>query len=345
MSETRRMAIVTAPGQVELQERPLPELGPTDVRIRVEAATLCGSDLHIFKGKHPAAALPVAVGHELAGQVEAVGPQVRSIQPGQRIAVEPVIACGVCYFCQRGEYHLCTDISFQYRRGQGGLTTHFVVDERWAHPLPDSLSYAEGALLEPLAVALHAVRRSDFRLGQRAAIFGDGAIALFVLQVLRASGASGLYLAGVNEFRLAKAQGWGASAVYHNLEEDAVTEIVAATDDLGVERAFEAVGLPATLRQSLQVLRKGGLAVQLGLFEKPEVSLPGNLFVQREIGLVGSQGYCWDFQAALDLVQRGLLDLGGMLTHEYALDEVQAAFETALDPAAKTVKVVVRTAD
>ena len=143
MPKTRPMAIVTSPGIIEFQDRPLPTLGPDEVQIKVKAVSICGSDLHIFKGAHPAAPLPVPAGHEIAGEVEKVGNSVNKLKPGDRVAIEPVIVCEECYFCQRGEYSLCENISFQYRKGQGGFTPLFIAREKWVHPLPANLSYAE----------------------------------------------------------------------------------------------------------------------------------------------------------------------------------------------------------
>ena len=167
---------------------PLPSLGPTDVLIQVKAVTICGSDLHIFKGKHPAVQLPIPVGHEIAGQIVEIGGAVTGVAVGDRVAVEPVLVCDACLFCARGDYHLCSNISFQYRRGQGGFTPWFIADQRWVHRLPDHASWLDGALLEPLAVCVHAVRRANVAFGDQAAIFGDGAIGLFTLQAAQLAG-------------------------------------------------------------------------------------------------------------------------------------------------------------
>lgn len=342
---TRPMAIVTAPGRVELHEKPIPSLGPQDVHVQVKAATICGSDLHIYKGKHPAAALPVPVGHEIAGQVAAVGPEVRRIQPGDRVAVEPVIACGACFYCLRGQYHLCTDVSFQYRRGQGGITTDFVVAERWVHRLPDQIGYVEGALLEPLAVALHAVNKSGLALGDASVIFGAGAIGLFLLQLIRLAGGGETIVVDVQPHRLETASEFGATHTLDNRQPGVVEQVKVLTTGLGAQRGFEAVGLNLTLVQMLQALRKGGTGVLVGLFESEEVHLPANIFVQNEISLTGSQGYCWDFQTAIELAGQGRLDLGKMISHVFPLAETQAAFEALQDPAEKAVKVAIQIAD
>ena len=335
------MAIVTAPGKIEFEDRTLPDLGDHDVLLKVRATTICGGDLHIFKGKHPAAPLPVAIGHEVAGKVIEVGADVSQVQVGDRVAVEPVIACGACHFCRRGAYHLCTQISFQYRAGQGGFTPYFVAHENWVHRLPPHLSYSEGALLEPLSVALHAVTKAGPRFGQSSAIFGAGAIGLLILLLTRSAGGGQTFVIDIQEFRLCKARELGASAVFNNLDGDAVIEILDCTGQRGVDISFEAVGLEVTLLQCLRALRKGGTAVLVGLFEDPTFTLPANIFVQKEITLTGSQGYNWDFQAAIQLLEQGRLDLAPLVTHEFPLADIQQAFDLLMDPQAEAIKVAI----
>jgi 2-desacetyl-2-hydroxyethyl bacteriochlorophyllide A dehydrogenase len=334
------MAFVTEPGKIEFLERQLPVLGELDVLVRVKAVTLCGSDLHIFKGKHPSAQLPVPIGHEIAGQVQEVGAGVVKVKPGDKVAIEPVITCEKCHFCQRGQYHLCTDISFQYRVGQGGVAPFFVAAEKWVHPLPERISYAEGALLEPLSVALHAVKLAHIRVDESCAIFGAGAIGLMVAQLAKLAGCAELFIADINEFRLQKGLMWGATDALNSRAVDVIHEILNRTDGLGVDKAFEAVGLDSTLVSALKTLRKGGKAVVLGIFEKPEIRIPSNIFVQKEIALVGSQGYCWDFQSAIKLMDLGRVDLKGLITHQLPFENVQEAFEILMEPKKEAIKIV-----
>lgn len=342
MAETYPMGMVTAPGEVVFVERELAEPGAGEVLVGVKAASICGSDLHIFKGKHPAAQLPSAIGHELAGEVLRVGPGVARLKAGDRVTVEPVVTCGECHFCVRGAYHLCTRISFQYRVGQGAFTPYFITPERWAHLLPDNLSYEQGALMEPLAVAVHAVGRAKIRPGHSAAIFGAGPIGLLALQVALAAGAGPVFVVDVHDFRLEQARRMGAAAAFNNRRQDALGLIQEHTGGLGVDRAFEAVGLEATLQQSLLSLRKGGRAVVLGIFEEPQINLPANLFVQREITLTGSQGYNWDFQTALSLAGARRIDLEQLITHRMPLERLPDAFELIFTPPRETVKVILK---
>ena len=341
MTRTRPMAFVSEPGKISFHDVPLPALNPTEVLIKVKVATICGSDLHIFKGKHPSVQLPIPVGHEIAGEIVEIGNEVTQLGVGKRVTVEPVLVCDTCDFCRRGDYHLCSNISFQYRQGQGGFTPYFIADQRWVHCLPDNASYLEGALIEPMSVCVHAVRRAAPNFGDRAAIFGDGAIGLYILQAAQLAGISTIYVAGIREQRLAKALELGATDVINSLQTDPVTFIREHTDGLGVERSFEAVGIRQTLEQSLHVLKKGGQAVLVGLFEQSKVLLPANIFVHKEIALVGSQGYAWDFQRSLELVASGRVKLADIVTHQFALDEVQQAFDLLMEPNTPALKVAV----
>src|SRR5512142_2407724 len=298
MNRTCRMAVVRAPGQEEFQERCLPELGDSDVLVQIKAAAICGSDLHVFKGLHPSAALPVTVGHEAAGQVIEIGKAVTKHAVGNRVTIEPIITCGNCDFCQRGLYHLCTSVSFKYRQGQGAFAPYFVASEERIHRLPDNISYEEGALVEPLSVALHAVKKSGIRVGQSCAVFGAGAIGLLVAMLAKRITGSKVFVSDINPFRLQKAAEIGVSTL-NSREVDPLPVILEQTGQLGVDHSFEAVGLEATLVQALKCLKKGGSATLIGIFEKPDAVLPINMFVQREITLAGSQGYCWDFQDGL----------------------------------------------
>jgi 2-desacetyl-2-hydroxyethyl bacteriochlorophyllide A dehydrogenase len=336
------MAMVSAPGKVEFQEKRLRELLPKEVLIGVKASSICGSDLHIFKGKHPSAPLPVAIGHELSGEVLKIGNGVSGLREGDRVVVEPVITCGQCYFCQKGEYNLCTQISFQYRKGQGGFAPYFIAKEDWVHPLPEGISYEEGALIEPLSVSLHAVKKGNLQPGHTVAIFGAGAIGLIILLLIRLSGAGEVFIVDVQDHRLKKARAFGASYIMNNSKEEAVPIILEKTSQLGVDRAFEAVGLESTLVQSLKALKKGGSSIVVGIFEDQEVKIPVNLFIQKEISLMGSQGYCWDFQSALKLLEKGEIHLKEMITHVLPLSSLQKGFELSTDPKSEAIKVVIK---
>ena len=173
-------------------------------------------------------------------------------------------------------------------------------------------------------------------------ITGAGAIGLLVILLSRLSGTGELFVSDVQGHRLRKAERLGASGVFNNAEEEVVEKILQRTDQLGVDRSFEAVGLERTLVQSLQVLKKGGTSVLVGIFEEPEVRIPANLFIQKEISLIGSQGYCWDFQRALKLLEERRVNLNEIITHVLPLSSLQEAFELLGNPENEAIKVVIR---
>jgi 2-desacetyl-2-hydroxyethyl bacteriochlorophyllide A dehydrogenase len=335
------MAVISAPGQIDFIEKELAPLGDNELLIKIKAAAICGSDLHLYKGLHPSVSLPAAVGHEASGEIIDIGKSVTKHKIGDRVTIEPVIACGRCEFCLRGAYHLCAEISFQYRIGQGAFTPYFVVNENRAFRLPDNLSYEEGALIEPMSVALHAVKKSGIRLGHSSAVFGAGAIGILVSMLSRQASGIGSFICDIHAYRLEKALTLGAQVAINSREQDPVEKILEATKGMGVDKSFEAVGLELTLSQSLHVLKHGANATLLGIFEQLENKIPIHLFVQREISLYGSQGYSWDFQDAIKMLETGTINLKPLITHTLPLKDLKQGFDILLSPQNESIKVVI----
>ncbi len=335
-----RMAMVRRAGAAVLIERDVPEPGETQVVIAIKACSICGGDLHIYKGKHPSAPLPMALGHELAGEIISIGSKVTSLTIGDRVTVEPVIACGQCPPCSRGEYGYCDNLSFHYRQGQGAMADYFVADQRYVYKLPDHLPYEAGALIEPLAVAVHAVRRAKIGLGDKVAIIGAGPIGLLVTAVCKAAGAQEIIVSDIADARLTKASLMGATRTLNSRKESIIDVVRQQTDGRGIGKSFECVGSEETFEQSMRCLCKGGLATIVGIFEQPTIQIPATIFVSQEITVQGSQGYCWDFETALGLTDA--IDLGILISHSFVLADVDKALKTALNPEEKPVKIVLK---
>jgi len=335
-----RMAIVRAAGMAELVEREVPGLAETQVLIAIKACSICGGDLHIYKGKHPSAPLPMALGHELAGEVVDIGSRVTLVAIGDRVTVEPVIACGKCPPCSRGEYGYCDNLSFHYRRGQGAMADYFVADQRYVYKLPPHLSYEAGALIEPLAVAVHAVKRAKIGLGDKVAIIGAGPIGLLVSAVCRTAGAQEIIVSDIADVHLEKASRVGATRTLNARKESLVDVVRDLSGGRGIAKSFECVGHEETFEESMRCLCKGGTATILGIFEEPVIRIPATLFVSQEIAVQGSQGYCWDFETTLALTNT--IDLGSLISHVFALAEVDNALKTALNPDENPVKIVIK---
>ena len=335
-----RMGIVQSAGSAELVEREVAKAGENQVIIAVKACSICGGDLHIYKGKHPSAPLPVALGHELAGAVVQVGAKVNTLRVGDRVTVEPVLACGECLPCRTGLYGYCHNLSFHYRRGQGAMADYFVVDARYVYKLPDHLSYEAGALIEPLAVAVHAVKRAKITLGDKVAIMGAGPIGILVAAVCRAAGAEEIIVVDIADIRLETAMAMGATRTVNSMRESVVEVVREMTGGRGIGKTFECVGREETFVQAMTCLCKGGQATMLGIFEQPTIEIPATMFVAQEITVQGSQGYCWDFETALGLTNK--IDMGRIISHEFALSDIDKAMKTALDAKEKAVKIILK---
>lgn len=335
-----RMGIVESAGVAKLVEKDVPNPGDSQVVIAIKACSVCGGDLHIYKGKHPSAPLPVALGHELAGEVISVGAKVTTVQVGDRVTVEPVIACGECPACRTGLYGYCHSLSYHYRRGQGAMADYFVVDARYVYKLPEHLSYEAGALIEPLAVAVHAVRRAKVGIGDKVAIIGAGPIGILVAAVCRAAGAEEVIVADIADHRLATATDLGATRTVNSLKESVVDVVQGMTGGRGMSKTFECVGREETFVQAMTCLCKGGVATMLGIFEQPTIEIPASIFVAQEITVQGSQGYCWDFDAALGLTSK--IDLNKLVSHKFPLADVDKALKAALDSSQRAVKIILQ---
>ena len=335
-----RLGRVYAPMKVDFLHRTLHDPAPGEVLIRIRASAICGSDLHIFKGRHPSAPLPVTIGHEMAGDVAAVGEGVTRVAVGDRVTVEPCVVCGQCDACRHGDYGYCEHITFTYRNGDGAMADYILIKEPYVYRLPDFLTYETGSLIEPLSVATHAVRRADVRLGETVLVIGAGAIGMLIAAVCRRSGAGEVIIADHSDQRLAVAKELGATITVNSCREDLEQAVARMTGGKGVDKSFECVGLEATFLQAMMTLRRSGTATIVGIFEHPDIRIPASRFVTHEIKVQGAQGYCWDFPIALKLARD--IDLNRLVTHTFPLNDLQKALETCLDRTAGSIKVILK---
>lgn len=336
---TSRVGRVVSEKQTDFFTREVPPPKADEAVIRVRASALCGSDLHTFFARHPSVPLPATIGHEFSGDIVALGDAVTGLSVGERVTAEPSEACGVCEACLHGEYGSCDKLSFVYRRGDGALADYITLKAKSVFPLPPAMSYEAGALVEPLAVAVHAVRRADVRLGENVLVLGAGAIGIMVAALCKRLGAKEVIVSDMNAFRLDMALKLGATrTVNPGAGEDLKGAVMALTGGQGADKTFECVGREQTFVQAMTLVRKRGTATIVGIFEKPEVTIPVMRIVNNEIRVQGSQGYCWDFPAALQMAEE--IGLDQLVTHRYPLDRLQEALETASDRTVSSVKII-----
>ncbi|MER8002182.1 NAD(P)-dependent alcohol dehydrogenase [Streptomyces sp. NPDC095613] len=340
LPDTTRAAVLHGPGDLRTEHIPLPPLGPGDVLVTVDAVGVCGSDMHYFAdGRNGANTLrrPTVLGHEAAGTVTATGSGV-ALETGTRVAVEPAVGCGACPTCRSGRYNLCPNgVCLGSPPTHGTFAESVVVPARAVHPLPDAVPLELGALIEPLAVAVWAVRRAEIGLGDRVLITGAGPIGLLVLQVARAAGAAEVIVTDVNDARLDRARAFGADVALNT----------AGREDLGldgVDRLVECSAHPVALRQGLRTLRPAGRATVVGQAGISVDGLPLAHLQRWEIDLVTAFRYAHAFPTALAMAADGRVDLAGVLTGRFPLDRAADALRAPQqDPS--HLKVVVRPGD
>ena len=340
-------AFLTGIRQLEIRETPEPNLaGPRDVLLRVGAVGVCGSDVHYYTTGRigsQAVTYPERVGHECAGTVVAMGHAVRGLRPGQRVAVDPLIACGECDQCRLGRRHTCRNQSFLGSPGQapGALAEVLVIPAECCYPIPDSMSMVEAAMVEPFSIGLYAQRLAGGAPGAKLAIFGAGPIGLSVLLACRSAGECTTYVTDLVDERLEVARlcgaAWAASP--------RVVDIVAAITELeplGVDFVFECAGKQETLDQAVEILRPGGMVLVVGIPEVDRVSFPIHTLRRKELTIrnVRRQDGCT--AASIDLIANGAARVDQLVTHHFPLARTQEAFDLVAGYRDGVVKAMIR---
>jgi len=331
-------AVLHGAKDLRLEPRPRPEPQPGMVLLRLRRVGICGTDLHYFQHGYCGAFVPTQpfiLGHELTAEVAAVGAGVALPVVGQRVTVNPARACGFCAYCKGGRPNLCRKTimlgSASTKPPTDGAFAEFVcVRADQCHVLPPQMDDGLGAMMEPLAVALHAVKQAGTVSGRRVLVVGGGPIGLLVLLTARAFGATPLALCDVVADRRTAALRFGADTALDPAAPQVVQEALDLTGD-GFDVVFEASGAPPALRQAFDLVRPGGTIVQIGTLGTADIPLPANQLMVREIRLVGSFRYGDVFDEAIRLVASGRIALAPLITGVLPLPEATAALALAAD--------------
>jgi L-iditol 2-dehydrogenase len=310
---------------VRLAQEPIPTVAPGQVLLRVTAVGLCGSDRHWFEDASigdAELAAPLVLGHELAGVI-ASGPRT-----GQRVAIDPAIPCEECRPCRAGRAHLCLALKFAGHAGiDGGLRQWMTWPEQQVHALPDGCSDAEGALLEPLGVAIHALDLAQVRVGDAVAVVGCGPIGLLLIQLARLAGARWVGATDPLGHRLQAAAGFGAATFSADGARDAPTEMLAAAGNGGVDVTFEAAGSADAVQTAIRVAGPGTRVVVVGIPGDDRVSFRASTARRKELTIVFARRMLQTYPRAIDLVERHAADLSRLVTHRFPLQDAGQAFE------------------
>ncbi len=332
-----RAVVIHSEKDLRVETTTAPELGPLDVRVRIEAGGICGSDLHYYlHGGFGTIRLrePMILGHEIAGSVEAVGAEVSRVKPGDRVAVNPSRACGRCRYCQMGLQQHCTDMLFygsamRFPHVQGGFRDLLVVEERQAVKLPSHVPAAQAAFAEPLSVCLHAAKRAGSLLGKRVLVTGSGPIGVLTVVAAKAAGAAEIVVTDVVDGPLPTALKMGATRALNVMAEPERLKTDYADGKGAFDVMFEASGNQHALSGAFDVVRPGGVIVQIGV--GGNFTLPINVLVAKEFDLRGSFRFHEEFDWAVQMIGSGTVDLSPLLTASIPVERAVEAFDLAAD--------------
>ena len=340
-------------GDIRVDDVPEPAVRPGTVAVQVEWCGICGTDLHEYlegpifvptpETPHPLTgeSLPIVLGHEFAGVVAELGPGVDDLAVGDRVVVEPYVICGRCDACAQGRYNTCASLGFVgLSGGGGGFSQHVVAERRWIHPLGD-LGTDVGALIEPLAVAYHAVRISGARPEHSAVVFGAGPIGLVTTAALKAAGVGQVIVVEPAEARKGKAPGAGADTVLDPRGTDVLAAVTELTAGRGADVTFECAGVDAVLATAIRATRAGGTCVNVAIWGH-EASVSMNDLVFREVSLLGSLAYANDHPATIDMVAGGKVDPFQFITGRIDLDDIVGKGFRELVDNEENVEILVR---
>jgi (R,R)-butanediol dehydrogenase / meso-butanediol dehydrogenase / diacetyl reductase len=352
---TMRAARWHGRGDLRVEDVPIPVPGPGEVLLRVSWCGICGTDLEEYRdgpvvipigrpNRLTGQCAPVTLGHEFAGQVVELGPEVEGFAVGDRVVPDICLFCGECHFCRRHEYALCVDWAAIGLHGDGGLAEFVKVPARMCVRLPDAIGDDEAALIETTEVAVRAVRKAAIRLGDSVAIIGDGAVGLITLQVARAAGATTVVLLGHRPARLDLGRRLGASAAIDTRDPAWRKSVADLTGGLGADVAIECGGRAEAVRDSIIATRKGGRIVLLAVIGTP-IPVDTWAIVEGERTLTGSVQHHFDedLPTAVELLASGAVNVRPLITRRITLDSVVAKGFAALEAGGNDVKVLVST--
>ena len=332
---------MTAPGTIEFKEVPVPEIKDNEVLVRIKRIGICGSDIHVYHGKHPFTKYPITQGHEVSGQIAALGASVQGLHIGQKVTIEPQVVCGRCYPCRHGKYNLCEELKVMGFQTTGTASEYFKAPELNVTKLPDDMDYSKGAMIEPLAVAVHAISRAGDIRGKRVSVIGAGPIGNLVAQSAKAMGAERVMLSDVSDYRLSLGKKVGIDAVYNTRESDYNADLI---DCFGPDKAdiiYDCAGNDITMNSAIRSARKGstiilvavyaGMAnVDLAVLNDHELDLNTTMMYRHE-----------DYEKAIELVNEKKIDLESLMSNTFPFMEYQKAYEYIDQNREKAMKVLI----
>ncbi len=333
--------VMTAPHKIEFREVEMPKAAPGQAVLKIRRIGICGSDIHVYHGQHPFTSYPVTQGHEVSGEVVEIGEGVEGLYVGQKVTIEPQVVCGKCHPCRHGKYNLCEELKVMGFQTTGTASEYFAVDAAKITPLPGDMGFDEGAMLEPLAVAVHAVRRMGDVSGMKVAVLGAGPIGNLVAQVAKGLGAESVMITDISDIRLAKAKECGVEFAVNTRNVDFGEAMVANFGPDKADVIYDCAGNDITMGQAIKYARKGstiilvavyaGMAnVDLAVLNDHELDLNTTMMYRHE-----------DYVEAIRLVNEGKIALQPLISKHFAFKDYLAAYEYIDANRETTMKVIV----
>lgn len=329
--------------KIELRDVPVPELGPGEALVKVHSAGVCATDLEVITGRFRYGRPPHILGHEIAGEVAAVGSQVTTRQVGDRVVVETSIGCGTCRECRSGNRHLCPHMEeIGTAPHQGGYAQYMKAPAENLIPIPENVSYDEAGILESVVCPMGGLMTHGVKFGETVLVYGVGPAGIAFIQGAKAMGAGKVIAVARNRQRLERAKAFGADLVISSKEEDVLAKVMAYTDGRGADLVCEAAGSGATTRSAFDCVKRAGRVMLYGLPSEDQAREFSSLdIIMKQLEVYGILGNPHVWEPLLTLVSAGRIDLKHMVDATLPLDQLEQAFARMQDPVEKPIKIVV----
>ncbi len=333
--------IMTKPGEIQFREVPIGEPGEGEVLIKMRNIGICGSDIHVYHGKHPFTSYPVTQGHEVSGEVVKTGPGVTGLEPGQKVTVQPQVTCGKCYPCRHGKYNLCEELKVMGFQTTGMASEYFIAPAKLVLPLPDNMSFEQGAMIEPLAVAVHAVRQFGDIAGKDVVVMGAGPIGNLVFQVAKGLGAAHTLVTSHGGIRAELARECGADWVINTREEDLGDAMLRCFGPDKADVIYDCAGNNASMGDAIKYARKGSVIILVAVFAgMANVDLA--VLNDHELDLNTTMMYREeDYLEAIRLVSQGKVKLEPLMTKVFSFKDYKKAYEYIDNNKASSMKILI----
>ena len=336
-----KQAVMTSPGMIKFKESIIPKIEDNDILLKIKRIGICGSDIHVYHGKHPFTSYPIVQGHEYSAIVDKVGKKVTKYKAGEKVTARPQVVCGKCVQCKEGNYNICDNLKVHGFQANGCAQDYFAVAEELVLKIPESISFDDGALIEPLSVAVSSTEKAGDIENKNVVVFGAGTIGNFIAQAAQCRKASKVLIRDISEYRLKIAQKCGIEYTSNVIEESMEDACSRVFGDEGYTVAFEASGAEPAIKDAVNCIQKGGYIGIIGVFsEEPRINM--SFVCEHELKLVGSIMYKHEhYLRAVDWLEKGEIMTEPIITKHFDFYDYLEAYKFIEHQEDKVMKVMI----